>query len=88
MYTHTHTHRETLVSMSPSSVRQKEMYDPDFLGERSFRGKVSVICKINELRQTAMQWEFCFHAVNSFCQNNRCYVYMDDLYGFSLTWFD
>lgn len=66
MCTRTHTHREALVSISPSSVRQKEMYDPDFLGERSFRGKVSVICKINELRQTAMQWEFCFHAINSF----------------------
>ena len=66
MYTYTHTHRETLVSISPSSVREKERYDPDFLGERSFRGQLPVICKINELRQTAMQWEFCFHAVNSF----------------------
>lgn len=31
-----------------------------------FRGKLYGICKMSELPQSAMQWEFCFHAVNSF----------------------
>jgi hypothetical protein len=52
----------------PSSifVRKNERYDPDLLGEREFGITLHMICKINEPKQTAVQWEFCFHAANSF----------------------
>lgn len=64
----THTGKFLASIIFPSSVfiRENERYDPDFLGDRSFGGKLYVICKINELERTAMKWEFCFHAVNSF----------------------
>lgn len=53
------------IFISSAFVRKLERYDPAFLGERSFGAKLYVICKTNG-KQTALQWEFGFHAVNSF----------------------
>lgn len=66
---HTLTLRETSCKhyfISSVFVRKSEGYNPDFLlGERSFRSILCVIGKVNG-KQATRQWEFCYHAVNSF----------------------
>lgn len=66
---HTPTLRETSCKhyfISSVFVRESERYNPDFLlGERCFRSTLCVISKVNG-KQATMQWEFCYHTVNSF----------------------